>query len=257
MWDREKHYLWAAMMFYTRVPVPSSYEHSDHNFNQSRKYFPLIGVMAGLLAVLVVVVFVQFLPMSVSVALSMVATILFTGAFHEDGFADCCDGFGGGWDKTQVLTIMKDSRVGAYATIGMIMLLSLKLLTLIETGLVSVYLLALVLVNGHVLSRLGASVAIERLPYVQDIDKSKIKPINIASLSVTDWCVSCVFALPALVLLIVHSPQALVALPVMAVIHWLVCRYFYRRIGGYTGDCLGAMQQVLELVFNITVLAVV
>lgn len=213
--------------------------------------------MAGVLAALVVLVSVQVLPVSVSVALSMAATILFTGAFHEDGFADCCDGFGGGWDKTQVLTIMKDSRVGAYATIGMIVLLGLKLVTLVETGLASLYLLLLVLVNGHALSRLGASVAIEQLAYVQDIDKSKIKPINIASLSASSWCLSGAFAVPALVLLIVHSPWTLVALPVMAVCHRLICRYFYKRIGGYTGDCLGAMQQVLELVFYITVLALV
>jgi len=257
LWDREKHYLWAAMMFYTRVPVPDAYEHSDHNFNQSRKYFPLIGVMAGGLAALVVLMASQVLPVSVSVALSMAATILFTGAFHEDGFADCCDGFGGGWDKTQVLTIMKDSRVGAYATIGMIILLGLKFLSLFETAQVSIYLLALVLLNGHTLSRLGASVAIEKLDYVQDIDKSKIKPINIASLSVNDWVTSCLFAAPALVLLLVEQPLVIVTLPLMAAAWWLMCRYFDKRIGGYTGDCLGAMQQVLELLFYIVVLSVI
>ena len=257
MWHKEKHYFWAAVMFYTRVPVPSSYQHSDHHFNQSRKYFPLIGLMAGLLAGLVVVTFVKILPLSVSVALSMASTILLTGAFHEDGFADCCDGFGGGWDKTQVLTIMKDSRVGAYATIDMIVLLGVKLLSLLEIGLISLYLLVLVLINGHALSRLGASLAIEQLTYVQDIDRSKVKPINIASLSVTDWCVSCAFAVPALVLLTVHSPQALVALPIMTASYWLICRYFHQRIGGYTGDCLGAMQQILELVFYVAVLALV
>ena len=255
-WNREKHYLWAALMFYTRVPVPVTYEHSDHNFNQSRKYFPLIGVMAGAVAVLVILLSVVVLPLSVSVALSMVATILFTGAFHEDGFADCCDGFGGGWDKTQILTIMKDSRVGAYATIGMIMILGLKFQALFETGLISVYLLVLVVLNGHTLSRIGASVAIEQLSYVQDIDKSKIKPINIASLSLSDWSISCLFAVPALVLLAIRQPIALLALPVMALFYWLMCRYFTKRIGGYTGDCLGAMQQVLELVFYLVVLAV-
>ncbi len=257
LWNREKHYLWAALMFYTRVPVPASYEHSDHNFNQSRKYFPLIGVMAGALAVLVILLAHQLLPLSVCIGLSMVSTILFTGAFHEDGFADCCDGFGGGWDKTQVLTIMKDSRVGAYATIGMIMMLGLKYVSLFETGLLSITLLVLVLLNGHTLSRLGASLAIEQLDYVQDIDKSKIKPINIASLSPVDWLVSGLFALPALVLLVIVQPSAIFALPAMAVSYWLMCRYFSKRIGGYTGDCLGAMQQVLELIFYLVVLIAV
>ena len=257
IWHREKHYLWAALMFYTRVPVPASYQHTDHNFNQSRKYFPLVGVLAGAVAAVIVVLASLLLPLSVSVVLSMAATILFTGAFHEDGFADCCDGFGGGWDKTQVLTIMKDSRVGAYATIGMIVLLGLKFTTLFETGLVSVYLLALVLINAHTLSRLGASLAIEQLSYVQDIDASKIKPINIAPLSASDWVVSCAFAVPAFTVLLWYQPLAIIAVPVMAVGYRYMCRYFERRIGGYTGDCLGAMQQVLELVFYIVVLAVV
>ena len=257
LWNQEKHLLWAALMFYTRVPVPATYEHSDHNFNQSRKYFPLIGLMTGALASLVILAGSIVLPLSVSVALSMAATILFTGAFHEDGFADCCDGFGGGWDKTQILTIMKDSRVGAYATIGMIMLLGLKFTSLFEIGLSSVVLLALVLLNGHTLSRLGASVAIERLDYVQDIDKSKIKPINIAPLSPQDWVVSCLFAMPALIWLLLHQPATIIALPVLAGAWWLMCQYFERKIGGYTGDCLGAMQQVLELLFYIAVLSLI
>lgn len=257
VWDREKHYLWAALMFYTRVPVPKSYQHTDHNFNQSRKYFPLVGVLAGTLAAIVVLVATLLLPLSVSVVLSMAATILLTGAFHEDGFADCCDGFGGGWDKTQVLTIMKDSRVGAYATIGMIVLIGLKFTTTLETGLVSVYLLALVQINAHTLSRLWASVAIEQLSYVQDIDASKIKPINIAPLSASDWVVSCAFAVPAFIALLWYQPLTIITVPVMAAVYRFMCRYFVRRIGGYTGDCLGAMQQVLELVFYIVVLAVV
>ena len=79
LWNREKHLLWAALMFYTRVPVPAAYEHSDHNFNQSRKYFPLIGLMTGALASLVILAGSIVLSLSVSVALSMAATILFTG----------------------------------------------------------------------------------------------------------------------------------------------------------------------------------
>ena len=100
----EWHSFFAALMFYTRLPVPNNLPHSQEILNNSRKYFPLIGIIIGAIACVVFLVSQLIFPLSVSVALSMVATILATGAFHEDGFADSCDGLGGGWQSEQVST---------------------------------------------------------------------------------------------------------------------------------------------------------
>lgn len=254
-WQQEQQQFWAAVMFYTRLPVPSSYEHSDENFHRSRKYLPFVGLLVGCIAGGTLLTFELFLPLSLSIALSMLTTILVTGAFHEDGFADSCDGFGGGWNKEQVLHIMKDSRVGTYATVGMISILGIKFLALYEIAQHSISLLVLSLINGHTLSRMASSLAIEKLDYVQDIDVSKIRPITNIALTRYELLYSAIFALPALFILLALMPSAIwIALPLTAVF-FLLCRYFKKRINGYTGDSLGAMQQVIEVVFYISLLA--
>lgn len=254
-WQQEQQQFWAAVMFYTRLPVPKSYEHSDKNFHLSRKYLPLVGLLVGCIAGLSLLFFQLFLPLSLSIALSMLTTIVVTGAFHEDGFADSCDGFGGGWNKEQVLRIMKDSRVGTYATVGMIIILGIKFLALYEISNHSLAILILSLMNGHTLSRLASSFTIEKLDYVQDIDVSKIRPITNLALTRPQLGYSAIFALPSLFPLLALMPSAIwITLPLTAVFY-LLCHYFKKRINGYTGDSLGAMQQVIEVVFYISLLA--
>ena len=257
--QRETTFLYAALMFYTRIPVPQQAEYSDDTFHQSRKYFPLIGLLVGAVAVMVLILSQTVLPLSVSLALSMISTILLTGAFHEDGFADACDGFGGGWDKKQILAIMKDSRVGSYATIGIVCLLGLKFLVLYELGLIaiehsSMSLLVLALLNGHALSRLGTSLLIEKLDYVQDIELSKIKPATGKTLSRKALCYSALFILPTTLFLLALFPPALFSIGLLLPAFYGLCTYFKQRIGGYTGDCLGATQQILEVVFYLGLL---
>jgi adenosylcobinamide-GDP ribazoletransferase len=87
------------------VPVPAWVGHSQDQLNHAARYFPLVGVLVGLIAAAVRRLLAALvLPVSVAVVLGMAASVLATGAFHEDGFADACDGFGGGWDKAQVLS---------------------------------------------------------------------------------------------------------------------------------------------------------
>jgi len=185
----------------------------------------------------------------------MVTSILVTGAFHEDGFADSCDGFGGGWEKEQVLTIMKDSRVGTYAVIGLVLLLATKFFALFELAQLNLSLLIITLINGHCLSRLGASLAIETLDYVQDIDKSKVKPMTASKLSRNELVCSILFSLPFFICLLFFKPSYLLVLVPLGITFYLCVRYFKKRIGGYTGDCLGALQQLLEVCFYLSVLA--
>ena len=251
---KEFDYLASALTFYTRIPLPAWEAYSDENLNRSRKYFPFIGWVIGGIAILVYLSAYIVLPASVAIVLSMVATIYATGAFHEDGFADSCDGFGGGWGKDQILIIMKDSRIGTYGTVGIVLMLALKFAALWELQNISQYMLLITLLNGHTLSRFMASTVAQAQDYVRDIDQSKIKPIATQRLRGGEMLFSSVFVVVPLCL---YSP---LWVPIVALIPVFLMRaylagYFKRRIGGYTGDCLGAIQQTCEIAFYLSILA--
>ena len=239
-------------MFFTRIPCPPSTDHSEEYLNKSRKYFPLIGWIVGGIAALVFWVSSLVFPVSISIVLSMVVSVLTTGAFHEDGFTDVCDAFGGGWGKAQILTIMKDSRIGAYGVIGMALLLLLKFLALSEMAAYGRELVVVGLICAHAVSRFVASTFVHTHDYVQDLDVSKSKPIASSRLSLAEMAYSLVFAL--LPFLLFQNPLALLALPLTYVSKMYLGYYFKKHIGGYTGDCLGTTQQVSEVVFYLSII---
>jgi len=188
----------------------------------------------------------------------MVASILLTGAFHEDGFADTCDGFGGGWKANQVLTITKDSRLGTYGACGLFAILAIKFTALHDLYLQGLGVFALAYVSAHVFSRQLSSLVIEFYDYVQDIDASKIKPITDRRLNDADLKFS--LLLPALLLLILITQAAtagLIALTAAMLSAMVFAGYSKSRIGGYTGDVLGAIQQTSEVVFYIGFIALI
>ena len=254
-WQQEKHYFLTAVMFFTRFQVPVSLPYSDEIQHFSRKYFPFIGVLIGSLAALTIYLTNLVLPLPLAVVLSIVISVLITGALHEDGFADCCDGFGGGWQKQQILSIMKDSRVGTYAVVCLSLLLAIKILSLIELGSISLTLLLVTYINGHSLSRLGASLCIDCLDYVQNDEQSKAKSMASKKLSYKSLIFSAVLITPFFFLLLAVNPAYVFSLIPMWLTFLLITRYFKKRIDGYTGDCLGAMQQVLEAVFYLSIIA--
>lgn len=119
--------LLTALSFYTRCPVPA-FVHRDnaHLLPAAIRYLPVVGWITGLIAGLVYIGAAYLFGLPVALILSTSATILFTGAFHEDGFADVCDGFGGGYTKERILEIMKDSRLGTYGVVGLVLAAGLK-----------------------------------------------------------------------------------------------------------------------------------
>ena len=252
MIQKEIRYFFTALMFFTRIPCPPSTDHSEEYLNKSRKYFPLIGWIVGGIAALVFWVSSLVFPVSISIVLSMVVSVLTTGAFHEDGFTDVCDAFGGGWGKAQILTIMKDSRIGAYGVIGMALLLLLKFLALSEMAAYGRELVVVGLICAHAVSRFVASTFVHTHDYVQDLDVSKSKPIASSRLSLAEMAYSLVFAL--LPFLLFQNPLALLALPLTYVSKMYLGYYFKKHIGGYTGDCLGTTQQVSEVVFYLSII---
>jgi adenosylcobinamide-GDP ribazoletransferase len=240
-------YFFAALRFFTRLPVPAWVGHSDAQLNHATRYFPLIGWIVGLIGVAVTWLAAQVLPPSLAVLLGMAATLLATGAFHEDGFADSCDGFGGGWGKEQVLAIMKDSRIGSYGAIGMGLLLLGKWNALYELN----SLMLPALFAAHAISRAAAATLIYALEYVRD-DSGKSKPLAVR-LSRGEMLLVWGFGLLPLLLLLPWQ-VALQGVIAVALVTWLFARYTRRRIGGYTGDVLGATQQLSEFAFYLGVL---
>lgn len=249
----EVQLLFTAMMFYTRLPCPAWVDHGADKLNRSRKYFPVIGWIIGGIAIAVYALLSVPFPPLVAMIGSLAATVYATGAFHEDGFADMCDGFGGGWTPEQILTIMKDSRLGTYGTLGLLFLLSLKGAALYELSTHSSSLLFFGFINAHTTSRFIASTFIQTHEYVQDPDQSKAKPITSEKLSQQEMGLSALFTL----LPLVAWGNLWGLLPfIMAFLSKLYMgRLFVKKLGGYTGDCLGASQQVAEVVFLLTLLA--
>jgi adenosylcobinamide-GDP ribazoletransferase len=242
-----------ALQFFTRLPIPRWVGFDPAWLNQASRYFPLVGVVVALIAGAAYALAAWLLPAPVAVVISTAVGIYATGAFHEDGFADMCDGFGGGMTPERVLEIMKDSRIGAYGAIGTICMLALKLVTL--SMLPPLAAIGALLV-AHPLSRLMATSLIWRLDYARA--EGKAKPLA-QKMSSAEFLIAAISAaLPALAVVALRwlPPVALVAGVAVAIIAtiWLA-RKFVRRIGGYTGDCLGAVQQVTEIMFYLCALA--
>ncbi|WP_420474057.1 adenosylcobinamide-GDP ribazoletransferase [Noviherbaspirillum sp. ST9] len=243
-----------AVQFFTRLPIPRWVGFEVDWLHQASRYFPAVGVVVGVAVSAVYALAQMVWPPVVAVLLSMAAGIYLTGAFHEDGFADACDGLGGGVTKQRVLEIMTDSRIGAYGAIGIGLLLGLKCATL--SGLpVQVAIGSLLL--AHPLSRLAATVLIWKLDYVKQEGKSK--PLA-QRMSNFEFAIASVTVLAVLMVIVstgLLSWSALAAGTALAALSagWLA-RKCIRRLGGYTGDCLGAIQQLSEVAFYLGVLAV-
>jgi adenosylcobinamide-GDP ribazoletransferase len=263
-----------AVQFLTRLPVPPMREFEPNWPSRSARYFPLVGALIGLIGAGVWWLSSLCFPPSVAVGVSMSASLLLTGALHEDGFADVCDGFGGGASRESILAIMKDSRVGAYGAIGITMMLGLKWATLVSLPRAS---LPVLFVGAHMMSRWCATGLIWRLQYARTDADAKSRPFA-GGLSTAEWVLSGSLGILAVLVLLALLPQTpmlppraldltavgdlpwarilLTAAAAAAAAILLAGAYFKKRIGGYTGDCLGAAQQLAELTFLLAALAV-
>ena len=257
---KEWRYLLLAVGFFTRIPVPSLANFEEQELNYSAKYFPLVGIIVGMVGAGVFVLAAKIFPANIAVLLSMVATIYVTGAFHEDGMADSMDGIGGGWDRERILTIMQDSRLGTYGALALFLMLFAKFQVLSALPVNSV---AYVLIAAHALSRLCAVYVMTTLSYVKT--SGKAKPLAVA-VQLKDLVVATIFGLLPLVLLYWYLLSDAIDVRDLLIftLSWLLCVGFIwvwwrnkikRWLGGYTGDCLGAMQQMTELAFYLGVLA--
>lgn len=251
-----RHYL-LALQFFTRVPVTGRLAgwvgYSPAMLRASAAHFPGIGLLVGLLAAGVAWVLLHWLPPGpiapfVAAAFSTVATVLFTGALHEDGLADVADGLGGSHERRRALEIMKDSRIGAFGAMALVLAFCTKLGLLALLGSLDVRVLCAGLVLAHVLSRAWPLLVIRWLPYAGEGDGTKAKPMadaisGSALLAAALWTVAVLGGLAWL-----QGPSFVLApLLLSGLAFFAMLRLFARRLQGFTGDCLGATQQVGEV----------
>ncbi|MCY0916416.1 adenosylcobinamide-GDP ribazoletransferase [Massilia antarctica] len=242
-----------ALQFFTRVPIPGWVGFDPAWLHHASRYFPLVGVVVAGAAAAVYACAAWLWPAPVAVLLSTAAAIYLTGAFHEDGLADMCDGFGGGLSTERVLEIMKDSRIGTYGAVGMGLTVALKC-SLLSFLPASAVITALFI--AHPLSRLAAVSLIWEMEYARA--EGKAKPMA-QHMSNREFGIACACAGgPALVLAtagLVPWLALLTGVMGAALVAWWLGAKCLRRIGGYTGDCLGAVQQVAEVAIYLALLA--
>ncbi len=233
-----------AVGFFTRIPIPKNTPYSLELLNQSSRYFSLVGWIIGFMTAFALWAASLILPVSVSVILSMLVSILLTGAFHEDGLADSADGLGGGMTVAKKLAIMKDSRIGTYGAIALWTSLLLKYTILTEIGLLNIPILLTAVIVMHPLSRAVAGSFIYDMTYVRD-DDAKAKPVA-DNQRFSDFIILVLFGGIALALL--PTKIALIIAITQVLLRFYMKSALIKRLGGYTGDTLGGAQQISELI---------
>jgi adenosylcobinamide-GDP ribazoletransferase len=238
----------AAIQYFTRLPMPASVGHSPEHLRGTARYISLVGVLIGAVGTLALWATGLIFPAPLPAILSTAITIFLTGAFHEDGLADTFDGLGGGATRERALEIMKDSRLGAFGMIALVLTLLVKVAALNALPLA---LVLFVLIAGHAFSRACAVSLLFVGNYVGSAENSRARPVAQRMRGGELLVAAIVGVIPLLwcgMHGIVGALSALLMLFVLA-------RWFIRRLGGFTGDTLGAAQQLTEVAFYLGVLA--
>lgn len=245
---KELNLLFNALLFYTRIPVPFKVDFSREALTKSFRYFPLAGVIAGSSGIFVYFLASYVFTHPVAVMAAFITLIITTGAMHEDGLADFLDGYGGGADRDSILRIMKESTIGVYGVIGTVSNIILKFLVLCSFP---HQLFITAFISAQAISRIGPIYLVNTSVYARD-EKSKADHTR----HKTDKTTTVIATLIALLPLLLFNPIFSVAYLVFFTIMFISFRrYLHKRTGGFTGDTLGALQQLSELLFYLTLAA--
>ena len=238
----------ASIIYFSRIPVPSKINCSEIHYQHAVRYLPWVGFIVSSAGALAIYYAYYILPSTVAVIIGAAITIFLTGAFHEDGLADVCDGFGGGYSKKHILDIMKDSHIGTYGVIGLVLVFFFKIASL---SAMPPFFVVVFFILGNTVSRAAIIPVIQNYSYVRDEITSKVHPV-IGEVNGWDLFIGILPAIP--VFWFINQLTSLIILLPVWITQWLLIRYFKRKIDGYTGDCLGAIQQICEVVFYISAL---
>jgi adenosylcobinamide-GDP ribazoletransferase len=244
-----------ALRFMTIMPVPSSDTEIAPNWlSRCAKYFPVVGVGIGLVSAVVLLLAGRIWSPVIASLLAVAASIAVTGALHEDGLADTADGLGGGKSVERRLAIMKDSRIGVYGTLALAFSLALRVSALADMPL---WTAATALIATHAAARITPIFVMNALPYAGDATVMKVS-YNDAPVSAHDQRFALVVVLCALLPLAFVSLLSVISgLLLGAALAAAAAMWARQRIDGYTGDVLGAIEQMFEIGFLLGVVAVV
>jgi len=200
------------------------------------------------------IVFRWWLPVELAVLMSTAVTLVVTGGFHEDGLADSCDAFGGGYRREDILRIMKDSRIGTFGALGVFVVLVIKWAALVQ--LPNTFMIVMAMLLAHSLSRLNALHIMTLLPYIEGDRLAKSDAVSKGN-NAPNLIFAHLSVVPLVLVLAGIFDFFIIALIYCGLAVVLVAGLFYfkHRIQGYTGDCLGAMQQISEIVIYLVLVA--
>ena len=233
----------AALMLLTRLPVWSDRDGAEPNLSRSTWAYPLVGmIVGGIGAGAILVAEMLDMPDILSAVIAVAVMTLATGAFHEDGLADTADGIGGGWTKERKLEIMRDSRIGTYGTMALLISFALRIAALIAIG--DAVLTAFALMVAATVSRSGIVVLLTIMP--------PARSDGMGTVAQNPPVTSLICALLVGILAMQIVPFGMIAsifagLGILS-IYWIGIKH----VDGYTGDLLGAGQQVSEIFFLIS-----
>jgi adenosylcobinamide-GDP ribazoletransferase len=236
---RQLGHLLVGVMFLTRLPVPVALDHCEGRLARAAPWFPVVGVIVGAIAGGTLLAAATVLPLPLAAGFAIAAGVLVTGALHEDGLADCCDGLGGGRDREHALQIMRDSRIGTFAGIGLFFSLALRWAALAALTPAAG---ALALVVAHGVSRGMLPPVLATTGYAREHGAATAVS---GGVSAGGTAVALLLSLAvALLAGPVCGPLAFAAAGLVAA---AMVAVLVRRLGGYTGDGLGAVQQLAEI----------
>lgn len=238
-----------ALQFLTRLPVPRWVGHEPELFQRAVRHFPLVGALIGAIGGAVALGALRLWPATVAATLALAATVWLTAAFHEDGLADTFDALLGAAPREKALAIMKDSRIGSYGAAALSLLLLLRVWLLAELLARAALPAAAALVAAHAAGRAGAVVLLRALPYAGDVGQAKAPSLT-GDTSAFDAAWAALTGALVLGVAAAMQPSGVQAfigtVGALAALVLLLRRWLRRRLGGYTGDTLGAAEQMGE-----------
>ncbi len=245
--------IWASLIFFTRLPFWRLYQPPKESYKSVVEHWPLAGwITAGIMAG-TLWVGSMYLPYAVAVVLAVVARLLVTGALHEDGLADFLDGFGGGGsDRNRILAIMKDSHIGTYGVIGLILYELLLVMALLS---MTPQMAALTILAADPYAKMVTAQLIMMMPYARSEAEAKARVVY----RKMDWKAGVSLALQGLLPMVAYLYYTGIAWELVIFLPCLLMYFLYlliwNRLRGYTGDCCGAVCLLVELTVYVTVCA--
>ena len=250
-WQR----IYASLIFFTRLPFWRLYQPPSQCYNSVVEHWPLVGWLTGGVMAAIIYFGSMVFPYPIALLLAIVTRILMTGALHEDGLCDFFDGFGGGGNnREKILAIMKDSHIGTYGVLGIILYIALLFASLysLQPGFAWLAVLA-----GDAYSKMLASQIIMFLPYARTQETAKNKTVYRKMNVRAGISLFIQGMLPMIPLLYVGIYYGTLRWDLVIFIPCLVMYFLYymmhKKIQGYTGDCCGALFLLIELGFYLTV----